>query len=364
MVQNVLRTVGEDGQSTEDEADSGFARDARGLLGHLNSALATSAEADALAADNVPPVITQAAPQAPNFGRAVARQAEQIQFLVEQIDRLDRDTQVVELREIVRALHGTLGDVALRMQQNSSEITAKIGLLMGAVTIIGSAPDLDKPHDITAVLDSAKAAAERLVSLEGLARDASAAIAALEGSAFRGQTAVRDLSEDLAKLNQRAEADRKEITGVRQQIESADAALAQRLAKVNEAIESDRKEAIGLQRRLDATDHSLTTGLAKVDDAIEAERNEIVQLQRRIAATDQAVAEIDSWKVQSSERSARLMGELEALERKTQALTQEREQTAARLQAMEQALAAMAQRQNALSAWHDRIAHVLSTKPE
>lgn len=261
MAQNVLRTVGEDGQPTEDEANSGFAHDARGLLSHLNSALATSAEEDALAADNVPPVITQAPPQAPSFGRAVARQAEQIQFLVEQIDRLDRDTQVVELREIVRALYGTLGDVALRMKENSSEVATKIELLAGAVTVIGSAPDVDKPHDITTILDSAKATAERLTSFERFSSDASTAISALKDNASRSQTTVRDLVEKLVASNERGESNRKEIADLGQQVKSTSGSLARRLIKVDEVIETDRKETARLQQRLDATDDLLTKGI-------------------------------------------------------------------------------------------------------
>lgn len=130
-----------------------------------------------------------------------------------------------------------------------------------------------------------------------------------------------------------------------------------------------------MQRRIDATDDFLVKGLANVGDALEAERNDVAQLQRRIAATDQTVAqELASFGGRTSalhdglariqECVASIETRLNSLESKNRALTQEKEQTAARLHTMEQALATMNQRQNALSAWHDRVAHVLLTKPE
>jgi DNA repair exonuclease SbcCD ATPase subunit len=329
MSQNLLRSTGEDDRKAEDDARPAFAQGARGLLDHLNSALSADE-------DDLPPVITQAPPRMPNFGMAVTRQAEQIHYLAEQIDRLDRDTQMVELRKIVRDLYGVLGDMALRMKQTSSEAATKIALLTGAVTIIGSASGQDEPHDVTAVLDRAKAAAERLSSLERLTHDAHAAIAALEDSAFRDRDMARELSAGLATSNERAESDRKEIAGLLQKIESTDRTLAGEMTKIGEALATDRKETAGLQQRLDETDRTLTKTVAGIDD-LEA---------------------------QNAERFARLTRELESLAQTNQALVQEKEQTAARLQAMEQALAAITGRQNALSAWHDRIAHVLSTNPE
>jgi chromosome segregation ATPase len=323
MTQNVLQVPGDAGQPAEDGTAAASTQDARALLDQLHSALGGKAEGDTASPDSQPPLSEQAVREAPSFSKAVARQADQIQYLIEQINRLDNDTQFVELRDVVRDLYGALNDVALRMKQTSSEVAAKIGLLMEAVTIIGGAPDLDAPHDIAAILDGAKAAAARMVSLERLLKEAGAAIVALEENASHGQHTVRDLSAELAKLNAHAESDRNEITGLHQRIGSSDKALAhalisvretieadhneivrlhqriesaeqsvaQRLARVGETVEFGRNEVTRLHQQLESADQSLTQGLARVDESVESGRNEIARLHQRIASADQSLSQ-------------------------------------------------------------------------
>ncbi|HEX4027950.1 MAG TPA: hypothetical protein VHX18_10040 [Rhizomicrobium sp.] len=318
-----MQAAGDAGQPAEDGIAAAPTQDARALLDQLHSALGGKAEGDIISPDSQPPLGEQTVREAPSFSKAVARQADQIQYLIEQINRLDSDTQFVELRDVVRDLYGALNDVALRMKQNSSEVAAKIGLLMGAVTIISGVPDLDAPHDIAAILDGAKAAATRMVSLERLFKEAGAAILALEENASHGQHAVRDLSADLAKLNARAETDRNEITGLHQRIGSSDRALAhalisvretieadhndivrlnqrietaeqsvaQRLARVGETVESGRSEVTRLHHQLESANQALAQGLARVDESVESGRNEVVRLHQRIASTDQSLAQ-------------------------------------------------------------------------
>jgi predicted nucleic acid-binding Zn-ribbon protein len=417
MSQNVLQATSDADQPADDGAHTAPRQDARALLGHLHSTLAVKAGAGTPSTDSLPPVIEQTVCEVPSFGRAVARQADQIQHLIEQINRLDSDTQLAELRGVVRDLYGALNDVVLRMKQNASEVAAKIGLLTGAVTIISGAPDIDAPHDLAAILDGAIAAAERMLSLERLQKEAGAAIVALEESASRGQHAVRDLSAGLAKLNAHAESDRNEIASLHQRIKSTDQSLAQGLARVDSTIESDRDEIASLHQRIESTDQSLAQELARVDKSIETGRDEVARLHQRIGSTDRAstqglttlgeratalrdemgrmherlgfvesntalhagfrekievlsrrledaehrtAAEINSWRLKDSERCAALMNRLEALEQKNQVLSQDTEQMAARLQAAEQTVATMTQSQKALSIWQDRLAQVLA----
>jgi chromosome segregation ATPase len=485
MTQNVQQVASDDDQQAGNKAGPALAPGAQALLDHLNSTLSLPMDGDGPIVGDVPAVTGKAVSRISSFGTAVARQADQIHYLVEQFDRLDRDTQVAELREVMRDLCGALNDMALRMKQDSSEVTTKIGLLTGAVTIISRAPDLDVPHDIATILDGAKAAAERLELFERLLKDTGAAILALEDDTSRDQTTIRELSDNLAKLNKSAESDRNEIAGLHrrieasdrsivqglaeiggaieagrtesaklhQRIEAADQSIADGLAKAGASIEANREESAKLHQRIEATDRSLADGrakvdasieagreesaklhqrieetdrsladvLAKVDASIEAERNEIAQLQRRITTTDQtlarelttsserasvlrddlgriqerlesvensaavhagflekiealgrrlddlehtAAAEINGWKTQNAEQFAGMMSRLESLEQKHQTLSQEKEQTAARLQVAEQALATMIQSQKALSTWRDRITHVLLASPE
>ena len=70
------------------------------------------------------------------------------------------------------------------------------------------------------------------------------------------------------------------------------------------------------------------------------------------------------WRLQDSHRFAALMDRLESLEQTNRVLSEDREQMAERLQVAEQTIATMTQRQKALSAWHDRIAHVLLANPD
>lgn len=389
MTQNVQQVASDDGQLAGNKAGPALAPGARALLDQLNSALSVSTERDAPIMGDVPAVTMQTAPRTSSFGMAVARQAGQIQYLIEQFDRLDRDTQVVELREVVRDLCGVLNDVALRIRQDSSEVAMKVGLLTGAVTIISRAPSLDAPHDMAAILDGAKAAAERSASLERLLKDAGTAILMLEDNASRDQTTVRDLSDNLAKLNEHAESGRNEIAGLHQRIEATDQSLADGLAKAGASIEADRSEIAQLQRQIAATDQTIAQGLATSSERASALREDLERFHERLETVENsaavhagflekievlgrrlddlehtAVAEINGWRMQNAEQFAGLLGRLESLEQKHQTLSQEKEQTAARLQAAEEALATMAQRQKALSAWHDRITHVLLANPE
>ncbi|HEY2009948.1 MAG TPA: hypothetical protein VGH23_13225 [Rhizomicrobium sp.] len=485
MTQNVQQVASDGDQQAGNKAGPALPPGAQALLDHLNSTLSLPMDGDTPMVREAPGATNKTASRISSFGTAVARQADQIQYLVEQFDRLGHDTQVAELREVVRDLCGTLNDVALRVKQDSSEVATKIGCLTGAVTIISRAPDLDAPHDIAAILDGAKAAAERLALLERLLKDTGAAILTLEDDTSRDRTTIAELSDNLAKLSENAGADRNEIAGLRQRIETTDRSIVQGLAEIGGAIEAGRaesaklhqqieatdqfltdglakagasieagraesaklhqrieatdrfladglakasvsieagrEESIKLHQRIEATDRSLADGLAKVDAFLEAERNEIGELQRRIATTDQtlaqelttsserasalrddlgqiqerlksvenstaehagflgniealgrrldhlehaAAAEIKGWKTQQAEQFSSLISRLENLEQKHQTLSQEKEQTTARLQVAEQALATMIQSQKALSTWRDRITHVLLGSPE
>jgi hypothetical protein len=385
MSQNVLHAASDVDQPAKDGARAAPNKDARALLDHLHSALAVKADGHAPTADDLPPMIEHAVREVPSFGRAVAKQADLIQQLMEQVNRLDSDTQLVELRGVVRDLNGALNDVVLRMKQNATEVAAKIGLLTGAVTIISGAPDIDAPHDLAAILDGAIAAAERMLSLESFRKDAGAAIVALEESASRGQHAVRDLSASLAKLNARAEYDRNEIANLRQRIGSTVQSLAQRLARVDNAVESDRNEIARLHQRIGSTDRASTEGLTTLGERAAALRDEIGRMHERLGSVESNTAlhagfrekievlsrrledaehrtatEINNWRLKDSERAAALLNRLEALEQKNQVLSQSTEQMAARLQTAEQTVATMTQSQKALSIWQDRLAQVLA----
>jgi predicted nucleic acid-binding Zn-ribbon protein len=425
MTQNVLQALSDADQPAEAGTVAASVQDARALLDHLQSTLAGEAEGVS-SADSLPPVI-HAVSEGPSFGEAVARQADQIQYLIEQVTRLESDAQSAGLQDL-RDLHGALNDLVLRTKQDASDVAARIDLLTQAV-------------------------AGRIGVLDGLMQDADAAIVTLEENVSSSQHTVRDLSADLAKLGAHAESGRNEIAGLHQRIESAEQSLGQRLARVDATIESGRNEIAGLHQRiesaeqslgqrlaragetiesgrneiaqlnerLESTDQSLAQGLARVDESIEAGRHDIARLHQRIASTDRAFtqglttlgeravslrdglgqvharlelvenstalqagihkkievlgcrleemdrnssAEIGAWRLQDSHRFAALMDRLNALEQTNRALSEEKEQTSERLQAAEQTIAIMTQRQKALSAWHDRIAHVLLANPE
>jgi DNA repair exonuclease SbcCD ATPase subunit len=417
MPLNILQASSDVAQPTEDGARAVPGRDARALLGQLHSALSGKTEVDIHSADNLPPVIEQTAREVPSFGRAIAKQADQIQYLLEKIDRLDGDTRLTELRSIVRDLYSALNDVVLRMKRNTSDIAEKIGLLTGAVAIISGAPDMGEPHDVAAILDSAIAAAERMLSLERLQKESCAAIVALKENAAHGQHTGRDLSAALAKLNAHTESDRSEIAILRQRIESADRSLAQELARVDHTIEFDRNEIANLRQRIGSADQSLAQRLEGVDKTIESDRNEVARLHQRIGSADQAftkglaalderaaalhnemgrmherlgsvessaalhasfpkkievlsrrledaehsvAAEIDGWKLKDTERFAALTNRLEALEQKNLALRHDAEMMVVRLQVAERTIATMTESQKALSTWQDRLAQVLA----
>jgi DNA repair exonuclease SbcCD ATPase subunit len=417
MPLTVLQAPGDADQLAEDGARTAPGQDARALLEQLHSALAVKSETSTPSANSLSPVIEQVAHESSSFGRAVAKQANQIQLLIEQINRLDGDTQIAELRGVVRDIYGALNDVVLRMKQNASDVTAKIGLLTGAVTIIGGASDMDVPHGPEQIMDAATAAAERILSLERLQKEAGSAILALEEIASHAQHAVRDLSAGLAKLSAHVESDRNEIANLHQRIGSTDRSLAEGLAKLNGAAKSDRNEISRLHQRIETANQSLAQKLAGVDSSFESDRNAISRLHQRIESTDQAstaglttlaertatmrdeigrmfdrlssvesstalvagfreemdvlglrleetehrtAAEISSWKVNDTDRFAALANRLEAQERKSQILSHDAEQMAARMQAVERAIATMTQSQKALSTWQDRLAQVLA----
>jgi hypothetical protein len=389
MPQNVLQVASDANQSAVGGEHAAPKQDARALFEHLNSALAVKAGPDTPSADCLPPVIEQAPGENPSFGRAVAKQADQIQRLIEQISRLDSDPQLSELREVVRDLYGTLNDVVLRMKQNASDVAAKIGLLTGAIAIISGAPDMDATRDISSILDGAIAAAERMMSLARFQNEAGAAIAALEESASHGRHTVRDLSAGLTKLTALAESDRNEITSLHQRIESTDQSLAQGLARVDKTIESDRAEIARLHQRIGSTDRASTQGLMTLGERAAALRDEMGRIHERLGSVESGTAlhggfrekievlcrrledaehgtaaEINSWKLRDAQQSAALLNRLEALERKNQTLNHETEQMATRLQVAEQTIATMTQRQKALSTWQDRIAQVLLAGPQ
>ena len=384
MKQDVLQVASEDDQAIEDNAGLAPARDARALLDRLDAAL--SIPGIGPASDHVPAVTEQAAMRMPSFGKAVVAQATQLQYLSEQIDRLDRDKQVAELREVLRGLCGTLSDVALRFKHSSSEVDAKTALLTAVVAILSGVPDLDAPHDFARILGGAEAVAKRFVLLERLLKDAGTAIVALEDNASRGQTTVRDLSENVAKLNERAVSERSEIAGLGQRMETADRSVAKEFAKLGETINAERDNIANLQQQIASADQAAATGFATVSEQTSELRNELEQFQQRLKSVEDstalhagfgekieilerqlqelehnATAEIDGWKTRNAEQFANLMSRVESLELKNQTLSQAKEETTARLQIAEQALAATIQRQKA---WHDRITQMLLANPE
>jgi hypothetical protein len=385
MPLNVLQATSDADQPAEDNARTAPRQDAQALLGYLESALAKKTETDTPSAYSLSPAVVQTACEVPSFGRAVAKQADQIQHLIEQINRLDDDTQLAELRGVVRDLYDALNDVVLRMKQNASEVAAKIGLLTGAVTIISGTPDIDAPHDSAAILDGAIAAAERMLSLERLQKEAHTAIVALEENASRGQHSVRELSAGLTKLNAHAESDRNETANLRQRIESTNQSLAQRLAGIDNTNASDRNEIARLHQRIGSTDRASTEGLTTLGERAAAQHDEMGRMHERLTSVESSTAlhagiqekievlsrcledakhstaaEINSWKLKDTERFAALTHRLEALEQKNLVLRHDAEQMVARLQAAEQTIATMTQSQKAISTWQDRLAQVLA----
>jgi hypothetical protein len=385
MPLTVLQAPGDADQPAEDGARTALGQDARALLEQLHSALAVKSETSAPSADSLPPVIEQAAHEFPSFGRAVAKQANQIQLLIEQINRLDGDTQIAELRGVVRDLYGALNDVVLRMKQNASDVTAKIGLLTGAVTIIGGTSDMNAPRGPAEILDAATSAAERILSLERLQKEAGSAIVALEEIASHAQHVARDLSAGLAKLSAHAESDRNEIASLRQRIGSTDQSLAEGLERMNGAVESDRNAISRLHQRIESTDQASTAGLTTLAERTATMRDEMGRMFERLSSVESSTAlvtgfrekievlslcleeaehrtaaEINSWKVNDSERFATLANRLEAQERTNQILSHDAEQMVARIQAAERTIATMTQSQKALSTWQDRLAQVLA----
>jgi len=291
MPLNVLQAPVDADQPADDDASMALKQDARALQGQLHSALDVKAETNTPSVHDLPPVVEQTASEVSPFGRAVAKQADQIQYLIEQINRLDSDTRLAELRAVVRALCDTLNDVALQTKQGASDVAEKIGVLAGAVAIISGVPDKDAHYDLAAVLAGAITTAERMLSLERLQKEARAAIVGLEESASHGQRTVRDLSGAMAELKAHAETDHNEIAGLHRRIELTDQSLAQGLARVDNAVKSDHKEIASLHRRIELTDQSLAQGLARVDNAVKSDHNEIASLHRRIELTDQSLAQ-------------------------------------------------------------------------
>jgi hypothetical protein len=384
MKQDVLRVASEDDQAAEGDAGPAPARDARALLDRLDAALSIPGAGPS--SDDVPAMTEHAAFRMPSFGKAVIEQATQLQYLSEQIDRLGRDKQVAELRDVLRGLCGTLSDVAFRFKHSSSEADARTALLTTAIAILSGVPDLDAPHDFARILGGAEAVVKRFVLLERLLKDAGTTIVALEDKASRGQTAVRDLSENVAKLNARAVSERSEIAGLGQRMETADRSVAEEFAKVGETIKAERDNIAQLQQRIAAADQISAKGLATVSEQTSLLRNELGQFQERLKSVEDstvlhagfrekieilerrlqelehnATAEIDGWKTRNAEQFANLMSRVESLELKNQTLSEAKEQTVARLQVAEQALAATIQRQKA---WHDRITQTLLANPE
>ena len=111
MTQN-LQIASQSGQQAESAEAGDHVQDARSLIDHLNSVL--SVETDAADAQPVP---ERTFPEATSFARAIMRQSDQIQYLVEQISRLDSDTEVARLRDVVVDLCAALTEVILRMKQ-------------------------------------------------------------------------------------------------------------------------------------------------------------------------------------------------------------------------------------------------------
>jgi len=288
MTQN-LQTATSPDQQPASTLGEDLVQDARSLIDHLNSAL--SANADGMNS-NEPAAPEIQLPETPSFARAIMRQTDQIHYLVQQINRLDSDTEVAKLRAVVVDLCGALTDVTLRIKQDTSQAAGKIKSLMEAMTIIGGGPDgIDPSQDIGMLLSGAKAAAGRLASLEQLSKEIQAATLALEDSESRSQNKIRDLSAALIKLSENIESGRHEVSGLQRQVGSVDQALAQVLAKLDGAIEAYRGEFSGLQQRIASADRILAQVLAKVDGAIEAYRREFSGLQQRIASADRTLAQ-------------------------------------------------------------------------
>jgi chromosome segregation ATPase len=385
MPLNVSQAPGDADQLAGDDANMALRQDARALQGQLHSALDKKAETNTPSAYDLPPVIEQTASEASSFGRAVASQADQIQYLIEQINRLDSDTQLAELRGVVRALCDTLNDVVLQTKQGASDVAKKIDVLAGAVAIIGGAPDIDAPHDLATVLAGAITTAERMLSLEGLLQESRAAIAGLEENASRGQRTVRDLSAALAELKGHAWADQNEIASLHRRIELTDQSLAQGLVRVDNAVESDRNEIVRLRQQVGSTDRASVEGLAALGERAAALCDEMGRIRERVASVEGDVAlhagfqeniqglsrrledaehrtatDIESWKLKDMERFAAMTNRLESLEQTNSALRHDAEQMVARLQAAERTIATMTQSQKALSIWQDRLAQVLA----
>src|ERR1700760_1411426 len=106
-------------------AEDNASGDARALLGHLQLALAEEPKALSVSEESLSHPIEHATSDTPSFGRAVARQADLLQQLVEQIDRLDNDQRVAVLQETVREICVALNDVVLQARQNASDVSAK-----------------------------------------------------------------------------------------------------------------------------------------------------------------------------------------------------------------------------------------------
>jgi phage-related tail protein len=291
MTQNLL-IASEPDQPAESAANAEHTQDARSLIDHLSSVLSVDDDGAPPPAQDAYPAPKQGQAEAHSFTKAIMRQSDQIQYLVEQIIRLDSDTEVTRLREVVADLCVALTDVTMRMKQDTSQAAEKIGLLVEAITIIGGNPDDDDvSRTIASLLPAAKTAAERLGSVERQSYETSAAILALEHGMSRGQNKIRDLSAGLIKLNESVESSRSEIAGLGQRIGSADHALTRGLAKLGDDIEEGRNEIAGLRHRIETADHALARGLAKLGDNIEEGRNDIAGLQQRAGSVERALAQ-------------------------------------------------------------------------
>jgi len=392
-------------------------QDARSLINHLNSALFVGENAQDSAAEESLPVAEDSVREAPSFAKAIMKQTDQIQYLIEQINRLDTDNELAKLRGVVVDLCGALSAVALRMKQDTSHAAGKISMLMEAMSIIGGVPDnISHSHDIASILAIAEAASERLVSLERLSNETSRAIAGLEESESRGQQKIRDLSAGLIKLNENVEfgreeiarlhqrigsadhdfaqglaklgahieAERSEIAGLRQRVGSADQALAQGLASLGANLEADRAQIAGLHQRIGSADRALEQGMAQLDERASAIRGDLVRIREQLASVEDSAtlqaalgekieiigrrlgeleqvsaAEIRNLRLQESERNVALASKVESLEQKNQSLAHGTEQMAARLNSAEQTIAGVVQRQKAMSAVHDRVVRLL-----
>jgi chromosome segregation ATPase len=421
MTQNLL-IASEPHQPAESAADADQVQDARSLIDHLSAVLSVDDHGAPSPAEDAHPAPKQGLAETHSFTKAIMRQSDQIQYLVEQIIRLDGDTEVTRLREVVADLCGALTDVTMRMKQDTSQAAEKIGLLVEAITIIGGSPDDDDAsRTIASLLPAAKAAAGRLASAERQSFEAGAAILALEQGVSRGQNKIRDLSAGLIKLNESVESSRSEIAGLEQRIGSADHTLVRGLAKLGDDIEEGRSEIAGLEQRIGAADHALARGLAKLGDDVEEGRTEIAGMRQRVESLDHHVdqglvtlnertsglrddlgqiterlasvedgaamhsvfkdkieamslrlgelerssaAEIKSWRLHESERNAALITKLESLEQKNHSLSQGNEQMAARLNAAEKTIASVVQRQKSLASVHDRVVRLLLANPD